>query len=1251
MRRVLHSATRASVAALGIGALLVGGLVAANPVSATAPVRASATSPKTLPKTFVPKSGFTVASPPTAAQVNESVLAGVEYMDCQQNESGDLTSNPDFGSVNDDTYETSALVIGFGVLSKNDISTLPTNVDNPSCPTPVGGSNHNLQTDLTNAMDWLLANQFSWTRTISGTISLSDNVQTITISAGASGDWTATWNGMTASALSPTITAAALQSALRSAWDDTSITVTGGPAGTGALAVTIPASDEAVTTTNPATSGTAAVGGYFQTIDISAGASGDWTATWNGLTASGLSPTITAAALQSALQSAWDDNAVTVTGGPGGTGALTVTTPGSSQLITATDPATSGTTTVSGPVDSAWTLTDTAGSFTNADVGLTVTGDNIPEGTTIASHTSSTSVTLSQSAIGSLTAGTVTLTAEGPDGGSWGVGPGNGSYTTYDTGLALAALGLNNGMPALKNKIASATAAGRDFLASDQQTTENGASCSTTPGTEDAESCGGGWNYTPGCCRTDESNTGYAETGLHVSGGLTPTEQEFELGWQENDQANKTNNPTYSCSGEGQESKGRTSSGRKRASAAPSAEVCHNDGGGSYEDQIVDDIGDAFSSNANDSGTLLYSLGYAGVPAQGCTATTPGGVTGCQRVDMALQFDTDVLDTYEKTANEDPTPGYETGPHTMVYHTGDNEDGSCAVGGASACDWSDDPGEGGFHYSMFTLSKGMGAYIPADLSDGSNWYAKVADLLVHQQDTTAVCTPDQSTPCLLGSWPFDGRDDGSSYVFASGLAVFSLGLVATPPPPVTKVTEVVASPHCDQIGFSWANPTTPNYGGVYIQESTTGYPATSSSGTRIADVKAPADSYTVTDLQDGTKYYFALFAHDTTGQAVAGGVDASAAPVCLPPPIKSVTAVTESTHCNTVSFTWVNPSPNYNGVYIQESTTGFPATDTSGTRIASVASPGDSYTATGLVPKKLYYFAFFAHDVTGKGVAKGVDKAAVPGCFPSPVYPGYRLEGGDGGVFSWRQTFYGSVPPPKVHGGLGIYINNAVAMAVTEKGGYWVVQSTGGVFSFGVPFFGSLPQQGKSVNDIVGAAATPDGRGYWLVASDGTVYPFGDATNLGSPTGVSNVVAIESPGTDGYWIVTANGGVYSYGAAPFHGACDTAGSGCHSVGDIVGIASQNAGGYWLVGRDGGVFAFGGVHYYGSCPQASSRCHGADDVVGIAATSQAAGYWLAEANGTVVNFGDAQLFGNCFAADSGCRSLTRPIVSITAGAAS
>lgn len=53
------------------------------------------------------------------------------------------------------------------------------------------------------------------------------------------------------------------------------------------------------------------------------------------------------------------------------------------------------------------TMTDTAGSFTTADVGLPLTGTDIPIGTFIQAYISATQVTMSQNATGNVTAGTV----------------------------------------------------------------------------------------------------------------------------------------------------------------------------------------------------------------------------------------------------------------------------------------------------------------------------------------------------------------------------------------------------------------------------------------------------------------------------------------------------------------------------------------------------------------------------------------------------------------------------------------------------------------------------------------------------------------------------------------------------------------------------------------------------------------------------------------------------------------------------
>jgi hypothetical protein len=241
----------------------------------------------------------------------------------------------------------------------------------------------------------------------------------------------------------------------------------------------------------------------------------------------------------------------------------------------------------------------------------------------------------------------------------------------------------------------------------------------------------------------------------------------------------------------------------------------------------------------------------------------------------------------------------------------------------------------------------------------------------------------------------------------------------------------------------------------------------------------------------------------------------------------------------------------------------------------------------------------------------------------SVLSAGYRLEGGDGGVFNFHVPSYGSAPH------VAHRVFSFVGIADTSKG-YWLVQANGAISTFGNAHnYGSLPAEGESAQDIVGIAATPDGRGYWMVGSDGTVYRFGDAVSHGTLASrgvhVHNVVSIVSPDLGGYWLVLANGTVYSFGDARYHGACPQAGSGCKGSA-IVAMANAGGTGYWLVSKDGRVFGFGAAHTHGSCGQTGSGCRGATDVVGIA-SPDAGGYWLVEADGNVAAFGDAKLFGD------------------------
>ena len=287
------------------------------------------------------------------------------------------------------------------------------------------------------------------------------------------------------------------------------------------------------------------------------------------------------------------------------------------------------------------------------------------------------------------------------------------AYQTYTTGLALDALsastGVNAGIPA-------AISGGRTWLIMSQNAppavTGNPLSpdCSTTDMSGTDTYCGG-WNYDAGFGRSDESNTGFALTGLFLTGGVPSATAGVNVGWQRHVQQLMATN--YFAT--------------------------RNDGGGGY-----DPFG-SFSSNANDTGSLLFGFGYDGVAGSDV------------KVQAALTFGTDVLDEYELTKG---TANSGLG----IYHFGMSEDGTCTIG-ASGCDWAV-LGDGGFHYGLWSLTKGFGQYIPPDLTSSTNWYAKVVDLLLSQQNTD-------------GSWPVDGRDDFSSIV-ATSFAVDALGLVGVP---------------------------------------------------------------------------------------------------------------------------------------------------------------------------------------------------------------------------------------------------------------------------------------------------------------------------------------------------------------------------------------------------------------------------------------------------------------------------------------
>ena len=148
--------------------------------------------------------------------------------------------------------------------------------------------------------------------------------------------------------------------------------------------------------------------------------------------------------------------------------------------------------------------------------------------------------------------------------------------------------------------------------------------------------------------------------------------------------------------------------------------------------------------------------------------------------------------------------------------------------------------------------------------------------------------------------------------------------------------------------------------------------------------------------------------------------------------------------------------------------------------------------------------------------------------------------------------------------------------------GYDLIGSDGSVWDFNTPQFGDLPFFGFHVNNIVGAALTPDGKGLYLVGADGKVYNLlGDGVLQGDASGVplnAPIVGMAvDPATGGYWLVGKDGGVFSYGA-PFFGSTGSLRlnkpvTAMESTGD--------GGGYWFTATDGGVFSYGDAQFEGS----------------------------------------------------------------------
>jgi len=335
-------------------------------------------------------------------------------------------------------------------------------------------------------------------------------------------------------------------------------------------------------------------------------------------------------------------------------------------------------------------------------------------------------------------------------------------------------------------------------------------------------------------------------------------------------------------------------------------------------------------------------------------------------------------------------------------------------------------------------------------------------------------------------------------------------------------------------------------------------------------------------------------------------------------PLAPTAATTQATS-STVQVSWspgAGPTPaSYTVTPIVNGVPGPPVTVTGTTYSVPAGPPGTTYS-----------FTIAANSINGSSASDSSNTATVPA-----ASSGYWTVGGDGGVFSFGPTFYGST------GSLTLNQPVFAITSTTDGKGYWFVARDGGVFAYGDGVFhGSVPALGIPVSNIVGMAADTATGGYWLVGSDGGVYAF-DAPFAGSVPGlgqhVSTIVGMAATADGGgYYLVGSNGSVYPFGDAHYQGGANTT---AHLNAPIVGISVDSAtGGYWLAGSDGGVYAYG-APFEGSAGGTTLNA----PVVGISATTDGSGYYLVAADGGVSSY-NAPFLGSM-----GGKHLNAPMVGM------
>ena len=321
-------------------------------------------------------------------------------------------------------------------------------------------------------------------------------------------------------------------------------------------------------------------------------------------------------------------------------------------------------------------------------------------------------------------------------------------------------------------------------------------------------------------------------------------------------------------------------------------------------------------------------------------ATFGAGEIGLGAVNDAAYFDNVIIGPPVITLTAPSALSATAASASQINLTWTDNDGGNATG------YAIDRGTNGLTFTQIaTVAAGLAAYTNTGLADGTQYYYEV-----------------QALSTALGNSSFTDAATATTPLAApTGLSAAALSI--------------------SQIKLTWTNNSTAQTS-ESISRSING-----STFAQIATVAAGTTTFTNSDLTDGTKYYYEI--QSLAGSASSADYSAIYAVTTLAAP-SGLSATAAST--SQINLSWANNSATETSFTIDRSTDGI-----NFTQLATVGADTTTYSDTGLIEGRKYYYEVFASNAAASSsafsnVANAVTSLAAAKRLEQPLpFPPARL--------------------------------------------------------------------------------------------------------------------------------------------------------------------------------------------------------------------------------------------------------------------